>query len=112
MHIYGLDFTSAPGPRKPITCATCTLEDQTLNVRGFNELTDFEQFEAFLAQPGPWTAGLDFPFGQPLKLVKNLEPEKREYVDGVVELVNQALRYLTPTESPAPVSGTSGEATR
>jgi hypothetical protein len=36
-------------------------------------LTDFEQFEAFLAHPGPWTARLDFPFGQPLKLVKNLD---------------------------------------
>jgi hypothetical protein len=72
MLIYGLDFTSAPCPRKPITCAVCTLYAQTLHVDDFTELTDFEQFEAFLAHPGPWTAGLDFPFGQPLKLVKNL----------------------------------------
>jgi DNA-binding MarR family transcriptional regulator len=46
------------------------------------------------------------------KLVKNLEPEKREYVDGVVDLVNQALRYLTATENQAPVPGASGDATR
>ncbi|MBI4322295.1 MAG: hypothetical protein HY675_27695 [Chloroflexi bacterium] len=25
MTVFGIDFTSAPGPRKPITCAECTL---------------------------------------------------------------------------------------
>ncbi len=72
MTIHGLDFTSAPNRHKPITCATCTLEDQTLRVQDFTTFTTFEQFEAFLAQPGPWIAGLDFPFGQCRKLVTNL----------------------------------------
>ncbi len=72
MHIYGLDFTSAPRPQKPITCAECALEDGTLHVRDFTELADFAQFEAFLRRPGPWVAGLDFPFGQPARLVRAL----------------------------------------
>jgi hypothetical protein len=33
---------------------------------------DFHGFEAFLKQPGPWYAGMDFPFGQPRKLLSNL----------------------------------------
>jgi hypothetical protein len=72
MNIYGLDFTSAPTRRKPITRVTSVLDDQTLHIKDFSELTNFEQFETFLAQPGPWIAGLDFPFGQAAKLVTNL----------------------------------------
>lgn len=72
MHIYGIDFTSAPSKHKPLTCVTCLLENHVLRVEDFATFPDFEAFEAFLAQPGPWTAGLDFPFGQPLKLVMNL----------------------------------------
>lgn len=33
MHIFGLDFTSAPGLRKPIACATCELDELTLVVK-------------------------------------------------------------------------------
>ena len=73
MNIYGLDFTSAPSHRKPITCATCTLVSGILRVEDFAEFPGFEGFEVFLAQPGPWIAGLDFPFGQPSKLVRNLQ---------------------------------------
>src|SRR5207237_8906057 len=31
-----------------------------------------EDFEAFLHTEGPWLAALDFPFGQPRKLITNL----------------------------------------
>src|SRR5207237_1560632 len=31
-----------------------------------------EDFEAFLHTEGPWRAALDFPFGQPRKLIANL----------------------------------------
>lgn len=72
MQIYGLDFTSAPSPRKPITCVASNFDGQTLRVHDFTEFTGFAQFEAFLARSGPSTAGLDFPFGQPAKLVRNL----------------------------------------
>jgi len=92
MYIYGLDFTSAPRHHKPITCAECVLEDGTLRVRDFTELTDFTQFEAFLAHPGPWVAGLDFPFGQPARLVRALEWGEtwQDYVGVVADMSKQA----------------------
>ena len=72
MRIFGLDFTSAPGRRKPITCAVCTLQDNLLRVRDTLSLTSFEAFEDFLRSEGPWLAALDFPFGQSRKLLTNL----------------------------------------
>ncbi|MGF1504561.1 MAG: DUF429 domain-containing protein [Anaerolineae bacterium] len=72
MTIYGLDFTSAPRKRKPITCAVCTLEGTTLHYERIEHLTSFTQFEAFLQRPGPWVAGFDFPFGQPRDLIERL----------------------------------------
>ncbi|HLH60623.1 MAG TPA: DUF429 domain-containing protein [Ktedonobacteraceae bacterium] len=72
MRIYGLDFTSIPSRRKPITSAACELHDDLLRVEGFLSLTGFEDFESFLHTDGPWLAGLDFPFGQPRKLIENL----------------------------------------
>ncbi len=63
MHIFGLDFTSAPGLRKPIACATCELDELTLVVKKSISLPNFEAFEAFLQQDGPWLAAFDFPFG-------------------------------------------------
>jgi hypothetical protein len=72
MKIYGLDFTSTPNHRKPITCVICIFTDNRLSVAGLTPLFDFAAFEAFLSQSGPWLAGLDFPFGQPRKLIQNL----------------------------------------
>lgn len=72
MHIFGLDFTSAPTSRKPITCAVCTFTNNHLCIETLQNIFDFAGFEGFLNHPGPWLAGLDFPFGQPRQLVQNL----------------------------------------
>lgn len=72
MRIYGLDFTSAPGPRKPITLAVALLTGTTLTIEEVQTLPSFDAFDAFLASPGPWVAALDFPFGQPRRLLDNL----------------------------------------
>src|SRR5260221_5164141 len=72
MKIYGLDFTSAPSRKKPITCAAGDLQEGRLHVEDCLELTSFEDFEALLGMDGPWLAALDFPFGQPCKLISNL----------------------------------------
>ena len=72
MKIFGVDFTSAPGRKKPITCLEARLNNGTLTIESLQNFTDFVQFEAFLHQPGPWIAGFDFPFAQPRKLIKNL----------------------------------------
>lgn len=73
LQVFGLDFTSAPGPRKPITCAVGQYQDGILALTTCRYLTDFGQFERFLGEDGPWMAGMDFPFGQPRKLIENLD---------------------------------------
>ena len=72
MNIFGLDFTSTPTKRKPITCVACELHETLLHVQNCLLLPSFTAFEAFLQTPGPWLAALDFPFGQPRKLITNL----------------------------------------
>ncbi|HYA99033.1 MAG TPA: hypothetical protein VED37_02320 [Ktedonobacteraceae bacterium] len=72
MRIYGIDFTSAPSPRKPITCAICELQANRLSVQNCVKLVTFGDFEIFLRSNGPWMAALDFPFGQPFNLISNL----------------------------------------
>ncbi len=72
MHVFGLDFTSTPSSRKPITCAIGKLRETTLLIEDTIPLPTFTVFEAFLQQIGPWIAAFDFPFGQPRKLLTNL----------------------------------------
>lgn len=85
MRIYGLDFTSAPGRRKPLIVLGCELAGDSLRVEDSETLTDFGGFEEFLQTRGPWVCGMDFPFGQPSSLVAALGwPESWEgYVDEV-----------------------------
>jgi hypothetical protein len=86
--IYGLDFTSAPGRKKPLIVLGCRLEGNLLSIEDSQPLTDFGGFERFLRTPGPWVCGMDFPFGQPRSLVAALGwPENWEgYVGKVGKL--------------------------
>ncbi len=70
--VLGIDFTSAPGPRKPMTCARMRLDGDVLRFDGLSRWDSFAQFEKALSAPGHWVAGLDFPFGQSRRLVENL----------------------------------------
>ena len=72
MKLYGLDFTSSPSKRKPITCAACTLEVGRLELSHVTGFASFAAFEAFLTTEGSWLAGIDTPLGQPRKLIENL----------------------------------------
>ena len=71
--ILGIDFTSAPSPRKAITVAHAALVGDQLEVTAIDRLTSFEAFEALLQTPGPWVGGFDFPFGLPRELVVTLD---------------------------------------
>ena len=88
MKIYGLDFTSAPGRKKPLIVLGCRLEGNLLSIEDSHTLTDFGGFERFLRTPGPWVCGMDFPFGQPRSLVAALGWPKgwKGYVGKVGEL--------------------------
>ncbi len=86
--IFGIDFTSSPSHRKPITCARCSFSRGVLTVLDCPTLPQFSAFEAFLLQPGSWVAACDFPFGLPSELIQNLGwPEGwRGYVSHVASL--------------------------
>jgi hypothetical protein len=72
VRIYGVDFTCAPRRAKPITVASATLKGKTLRLEELLSLPTFQDFEAFLARPGPWVGGFDFPFSLPAELVRDL----------------------------------------
>ena len=70
--LFGVDFTSAPTRRKPITVARGELNGGALRLLELSTLGDFTAFEAALAPggwPQPWVAGFDLPFGLPRELV-------------------------------------------
>ena len=73
MRLAGVDFTSAPSRRKPITIALGGLRgDSTVVLDEIVAHPDFASFSAWLCSPGPWLAAFDFPFGLPRALVETL----------------------------------------
>lgn len=96
MLVFGVDFTSAPGPGRPIAVAECTLDGGRLAVRDLLRLRSFDQLERGLERQGPWIAGFDFPFGQARRLVRELGwPEDWEgYVRHVAGLSRPELDDL------------------
>lgn len=92
MEILGIDFTSAPSPTKPITCIRADLDDHILSVRELERWINFAAFESALMSPGPWIAGIDFPFGQARRFIDNVG-----WPDNWVDYVNYVSR-LTRNE--------------
>ena len=86
--VYGVDFTSAPSARKPITCARAAFDGAALSLEALEHLENFAAFERFLVTPGPWIAGMDFPVGQSRRFVENIGWPTRweDYVRGVSRL--------------------------
>lgn len=72
MKVFGIDFTSAPRRRKPLTCLNCIFDDRVLRVSALEEWLDFSGLEEMLQRPGPWIAGIDFPFGQSRKFIETI----------------------------------------
>lgn len=72
MKIYGIDFTSSPSPKKPLTCLECELKGTHLTAGRLAEWTGFNDFERALERPGPWIAGIDFPFGQARRFIETI----------------------------------------
>jgi hypothetical protein len=67
VRIAGVDFTSAPTARKPITIAEGRLAHScgTLLITRHRRLPSLAAFDEWLAAPGACVAGCDFPFGLP-----------------------------------------------
>lgn len=73
--VIGVDFTSAPSRRKPLTVAVGRWRAATPRptyaldeIRGF---TSLDEFDGLLAAPGRWTGGFDLPFSQPRPLIEH-----------------------------------------
>ncbi|WP_292937735.1 DUF429 domain-containing protein [Noviherbaspirillum sp.] len=72
MNIIGVDFTSAPRRAKPITVAHGSSEGDVLRIDKIVAHADWDSYENWLAQPGPWVGAFDFPFGLSRELVEHL----------------------------------------
>jgi hypothetical protein len=70
--VAGVDFTSRPTTRKPITVALGRLDARAVRLERVHAHADFEGFAAWLRTPGPWVAAIDMPFGLPRELVAAL----------------------------------------
>jgi Protein of unknown function (DUF429) len=71
--LLGVDFTSAPTRRKPITLARGRLHGSVLRFERLDVCTDFAAYESALAAPGSWLGAFDFPFGLPREFVAALQ---------------------------------------
>jgi hypothetical protein len=73
--VLGVDFTSAPRPRKPLTVAVGRLvgrsRDPAYRVAEIRELGSLAAFDELLREPGEWLGGFDLPFGQPRALIEH-----------------------------------------
>ncbi|WP_280152687.1 DUF429 domain-containing protein [Piscinibacter sp. XHJ-5] len=70
--VAGVDFTSRPTQRKPITVALGHREGRVVHLQRLAAHDSFEGFGTWLRTPGPWIAAIDMPFGLPRELVTTL----------------------------------------
>lgn len=69
--VYGVDFSSAPSRKKPITIATGVLQSAVYQLERVVPVPDWESFTDFLSHRGPWLAGFDMPFSLPRALIEH-----------------------------------------
>lgn len=103
MRIYGIDFTSAPSPRKPLAVALCRLHGDTLRVDALCALESLDCFANLLRAAGPWMAGMDFPFGLPRGFVEPLDwgTEWESYVRAAAAMRRDDFRELVKSVAAA-----------
>jgi hypothetical protein len=70
--LAGIDFTSRPTRRKPITVALGALDRGVVRLARIESHEGFDGLATWLRTPGPWLAACDFPFGLPRELVETL----------------------------------------
>ncbi len=71
IRVYGVDFSSAPSAKKPITIATGLLQKSVYVLEKVVEVATWEMFEDFLQHRGPWLAAFDMPFSLPRPLIEH-----------------------------------------
>ena len=71
--LAGIDFTSRPTKRKPITVALGHIRQGALRLDRLDAHTTFADFAGWLRSDGPWLGVFDLPFGLPRELVLALD---------------------------------------
>lgn len=96
MRAYGIDVTSSPSRRKPVTCAVCEIHDERLRCARVLRWPSksFLEFEALLASDGPWIMGIDTPFGLASAFIGNARwpADWAAYVDVVRQMSRSEFR--------------------
>ena len=67
--VAGVDFTSRPTGRKPITVAVGHHDTGEVRLDRLHTHADLAGFAQWLRTPGQWVAAIDMPFGLPRELV-------------------------------------------
>ncbi len=70
--VAGIDFTSRPTARKPITVAHGHVIAGVVKLDRIDTHPRFDGFARWLQQPGHWVGVFDLPFGLPRELVESL----------------------------------------
>lgn len=70
--LAGVDFTSRPSRRKPITVALGRAAQGVVRLERIESHAEFASFAAWLQTPGPWLGVFDLPFGLPRELITTL----------------------------------------
>ena len=70
--LLGCDFSSSPTRRKPIVLAHGARRGPVVVLEQVEKFASLGAFGQWLAQPGDWVGGFDFPFGLPRELVEHL----------------------------------------
>jgi hypothetical protein len=77
VQLFGVDFSSSPTRKKPITVASGRLArwrgQQALCVESVSPLFTLEAFSDWLTLKGPWVAGFDFPFALPREFLQTVD---------------------------------------
>ena len=68
--LAGIDFSSNPSKKKPITVALGHLFGPVLKLQCLENFSTLDAFSTLLATPGPWLGAFDFPFGLPRAFVE------------------------------------------
>ncbi len=83
MRACGIDCTSRPTGRKPITCPECRVEGEQLQAGKLTAWRDLDGFDAALRSPGPRIAGICVPFDLARRFVETIGwpdiPQRRQF---------------------------------
>ena len=94
MKLFGIDFPATFSSKHPIRVAIADLNgNNEVIIRRIDSLHSNKEFEDFLAQAGPWFAGINIPFGLPWSFWNEIS-EVEDWRGRIQALVQSNPAYL------------------